>query len=211
MPLWRSADEADSQARFVVRRALKIVAPAAVAVALLAAGVQGAFASDGIGLTNVAGAAGDCTSPVTNSACATLFTGGEPMWPGKQPEKATVTIAYHGHSQSQAFGLYLSKFESRSVKSGPYCTAPDPADKLNLTIRQGTEIVYQGTLSSFARDHHDTLTLLPLRGGHDGSGEVGRWANGDTSTFTISVGLDVSADNPYMTCVSTTDLAWLAA
>jgi hypothetical protein len=195
----------------MVRTALKIVAPAAAAVALLAAGVQGVFASDGVGLTNIAGAAGDCATPVTNAACATLFKGAEPMWPGKQPEAATLNIAYHGHSETQAFGLYLSKFESRSVQSGPSCTAADPADKLNLTIRQGTVTIYQGTLSDFARTHHDPLTILPLSGGHDGAGQAGRWVDGDASVFTISVGLDISADNPYMTCVSTTDLAWLAA
>ena len=185
--------------------------PAAVAVALLAAGVQGAFASSGIGLTNVAGAAGDCSTPVTNAACATLFTGAQPMWPGKQPEMATVTIAYHGRSTSQAFGLYLSKFESRSARSGPYCTASDPADKLDLTIRQGTATVFQGTLSELASMHGDPITMLVLSGGHDGAGQAGRWADGDASTFTIAVGLDISADNGYMSCQSTFDLAWLAA
>jgi hypothetical protein len=190
--------------------ALKIAAPAAIAIALLTAGVQGAFAADGIGLTNVAGAAGDCSTPTANGACATLFKGDDLMWPGKQPATAAATIAYHGHATSNDFGVYLSKFESRSAKSGAACTAADPAARITLTIRQGETVVYQGSLSDFAGAHHDPSSLLPLRGGRDGSGATGRWAQGDSSTFIISVGLDISADNSYMSCVSTADIAWLA-
>jgi hypothetical protein len=191
-------------------RALKIAVPAAVALGLLAASGDGAFAADGIGLTNVAGAAGDCSAPTASGACATLFNGDNLMWPGKQPAVATVTIAYHGHATTTDFGVYLSKFESRSSKSGALCTAADPADRINLAIRQGDSIVYQGTLNELAGAHHDPSSLLPLRGGHQGSGDAGRWADGDASTFTISVGLDISADNSYMSCISTADIAWLA-
>lgn len=53
--------------------------------------------------------------------------------------------------------------------------------------------------------------MLPLNGGNDGAGEAGRWLSRDASTFTISVGLDISAENPYMSCASTADLARLAA
>lgn len=91
----------------MVRTALKIIVPATAALAVLAAGAQGVFASDGVGLTNIAGTARDCSAPVTHGACASLFDGAEPMWPGKQPEVATVTIAYHGHSGTQAFGLHV--------------------------------------------------------------------------------------------------------
>lgn len=193
----------------MVSRALKIGAPVAIALGLLIHTVTGAFASETVGLTNVSGAAGDCNYSTSNGVCATLFTGAHNMWPGKTPELATVTIGYKG-ATTHAFGVYLSKFESHSARSGAYCTAADPADKMNVVIRQGATIVYSGSLSEFGAAHHDPTSLLTLRGGQSGSGQSGRWISGDSSTFTISVGLDISADNPYMSCVTTADIAWMA-
>lgn len=192
----------------MVTRALKVLVPAAVAIGLLAHSVTGAFASDAVGMTNVTGAAADCSQPVHDGACATLFKGSEVMWPGKPPEQATVGIKYTG-SATHVFGVYFSKFASRSTLSGAYCTTADPADKMNLVIAQAGRIVYQGTLSQFAAAHHDPSSVLVLNGGRDGAGQPGRWASGDASSFQISVGLDRSADNPYMSCVTTADIAWI--
>ena len=38
--------------------------------------------------------------------------------------------------------------------------------------------------------------MRALRGGQDGAGQSGHWVSGDSSTFTVSVGLDISADTP---------------
>lgn len=193
----------------MVSRALKIAAPTVIALGLLVRTMTGAFASETVGISNVAGAAGDCAYATGNGVCATLFTGARNMWPGKAPEQATVTIGYKG-TTTHAFGVYLTRFQSRSPRSGALCQAADPALKMNLVISQGSEVIYSGSLSAFGAAHGDSTTMLELRGGHDGSGESGRWADGDSSNFTISVGLDESADNDYMGCVTTTDIAWLA-
>ena len=191
--------------------ALKIAAPLVVVAALAVHSFGSAFAAEPIGLTNQSGGIGACSAPTQNSSCATLFQGSAVMWPGKAPEQAHVTIGYHGGSASGIFGVYLPRFESKSARSSSLCTAPDPASKLNLIIVQGQTTIYDGTLAAFAAAHHDPSTVLHLSGGHNGSGAADRWAGGDASDFTLSVGLDISADNPYMGCVSTADIAWFAA
>ena len=193
----------------MVLAVVKLAAPLLVAGAIALRTLTGFAGTDTIGLTNVSGAAGDCVTATTNARCATLFQGREVMWPGKAPMKANVTITYHG-SGTHGFGVYLSSFASKSARSSSLCQAADPADKMNLKIEQGGNTVYEGTLSAFAALYHDSTAMLHLAGGHNGAGTVDRWAGNDSSDFTLSVGLDLSADNPYMGCVSTADIAWLA-
>ena len=68
----------------------------------------------------------------------------------------------------------------------------------------------QGTLSDFAALHSDPSTLLHLADIQAGAGQVDRMAGGDSSLFTLVVGLNISADNEYMGCVSTADITWFA-
>jgi hypothetical protein len=168
-----------------------------VTIALLHAGIgDGLAAESGIGLTNLSGQAGDCKTPTRMAACAPLFDGSGLFYPGGPAVERSVTVTWHGGHPS-AFGLYVDKFSSHDARSQPGCTTADPADKLNLLVAQDGNLLYQGTLSSFHREHGTAPDALHLHG-HSGR-------------FTISVAMDLSADNAYMGCVSTTDLVWVAA
>jgi hypothetical protein len=190
---------------------IKLAAPLFTVALLAMHQLTTAFAAPPIGLTNLAGSAADCTAPAANAVCASLFHGGAPLYPGGPAQTASVTIGYHAGTATSAFGVYLPIFASRASASAPMCSAADPASKLDLLITQGAHTVYQGTLADFALAHHDPASMLHLAGGHDGSGAIDRWANGDQSNFTIAVTLDSTAGNPYMGCVSSADIAWLAA
>ncbi|HEX6548896.1 MAG TPA: hypothetical protein VF134_09160 [Candidatus Dormibacteraeota bacterium] len=189
---------------------LKVGVPLVAAGLLLTHSTAPGLAAGPIGLTNVTGHSGDCAAPTTNAVCAPLFDGHEMLWPGRKLAPATVEIGYHGSQPASVVGLYVSRFETRTPGSGASCTAPDPASTLDLSIDQGGQTIYQGTLSDFASAHGAARTLLPLRAGHDGSGTGERWQPGDSSTFSFTVGLDASAGNSYMGCVSSADLTWLA-
>lgn len=192
--------------------AIKLAVPVLAAAVLAFHQLTSALAAPPIGLTNVAGAAGDCTSPSQSAVCATLFpAGASPLYPGGPAEKAQVTITYRASNATSSFGLYLSKFAARAPQSAAVCSAADPASMLDLTVRQGATTIYQGSLSAFAAAHSGPTSMLHLAGGHDGSGAADRWQNGDSSSFSISVALDRAADNAYMGCASTADIDWMAA
>jgi hypothetical protein len=194
-----------------VLAAIKLAAPLFTVALLAIHQLTTAFAAPPIGLTNIAGSAADCTAPAANAVCASLFHGGAPLYPGGPAQTASVTIGYHAGTPTTAFGVYLPRLTSRETTSAPMCSASDPASRLDLVVTQGGHTVYQGTLSDFGLAHHDPASMLRLAGGHDGSGALNRWADGDQSTFAIAVSLDPAADNPYMGCVSSADIAWLAA
>lgn len=175
-------------------------APLALAAAALWHGAfPGGLASEGgVGLTNIAGQAGDCTAPVRNAACATLFDGRDILFPGGPAAQRAVTVTWHGGGRPASFlGLFVNNFSSRNARSQPACTAPDPASRLDLSIKEDSRLLYQGTLAAFARDHGSAPSALQ--------------AAGDSGRFTIAVGLDEIADNSYMGCVSTADLVWTAS
>lgn len=192
--------------------AIKLAVPVLTAAVLALHQLTASFAAAPIGLTNVAGAGADCTTPAANAVCAALFpAGASPLYPGGPAQSAEVTVTYHASSPTASFGVYLTNFSARAAESAPYCSASDPASMLDLTIRQGARTIYQGTLSAFALTHSAPTSMLHLAGGRDGAGSLDRWHDGDSSTFTISVSLDRAADNAYMGCASTADIAWLAA
>jgi hypothetical protein len=186
--------------------AFKAGLPLIAAAGLLAHSSAG-LAAGPIGLTDVTGKVGDCTAPVSNGVCAPLFDGHQLLWPGEAPQTATVAIGYHGQAPA-ALALYVSDFTARAAGSGPSCTASDPAAKLDLRIVQAGSLIYSGTLSDLAGAHHDAPTALPLQSPAGSGGSS--WHPGDSSTFTFSVGLDASADNAYMGCVTTAGLTWVA-
>jgi hypothetical protein len=177
---------------------LKVAPLLLAAIAIFHTGFDPGLAADsGVGLTNVSGQAGDCTAPTRLAACATLFDGSGMLFPGGPAVERSLTVTWHGSSHPSAFGLYFDKFTSRDVRSQPGCTTLDPTDKLDLTVTQDGRLLYQGTLSSFHREHGSAPDALPL--------------HGDSGRFTISVAMEQSADNSYMGCVSTTDLVWIAS
>lgn len=182
--------------------ALKLGVPIAAAGLLALHGLTSVFAAPALGLTDVTGAGGDCTTPTSSAVCAPLFPAdGEVMWPGKAPRQAQAQLTWHGPSATRTFGVYFSRYDPKlATAGGGYCQAPDPAAKLNLVIRDGAATVYQGTVSDFAQNHRDPQSLL----------ELGNLAPGAAHTFTFSVGLDRSAGNEYMGCTTTADIAWYA-
>jgi hypothetical protein len=181
-----------------VKLALKAAPLLLAAIALLHAGFGDGLAADaGMGLSNVSGQADDCPMPARMAACATLFGGSATIFPGGPAVERSATVTWHGGSHPSSFGLYLDRFSGRDARSQPGCTAADPADKLDLAVSQDGVLLYQGTLSSFNRDHGTAPDALKLRG--------------DSGRFTISVALERSADNSYMGCVSAADLVWIAS
>lgn len=182
--------------------AVKLASPILVSLAVLLGSVGSAFGSDQLTMTNISGQAGDCRTPASGGICAPLFTGDTLLVPGRQIERR-VAIGYHGGRPTRRFGVYATDFHTRSAASAPYCTAPDPADKLDLVIREDGQTIYDGTLATFAAAHDSPRAALPVGGG--------RWTDGRHSTFTLAVSLDPAAGNAYMGCVSTAGLAWYAA
>jgi len=181
---------------------LKLASPLLVSLAMLMGSLTSAFAGDQLTMTNVTGSSADCTRPASGGVCASLFPAGTPLSPGKTVSRQ-VTIGYHGGRTTSEFGLYATDFETKSAQSAAFCTATDPATKLDLLVRDGEEVLFSGTLAEFAGLHSNPQSLLTVGGG--------QWKKGTSATFTFSVTLDVSADNPYMGCVSTAGLAWYAA
>lgn len=185
-------------------RALRILAPAAAAAALLVHGAAAqAHAAAPIGLTNAspdAPAPARCAAPARDSVCATLFDGASPLTPGGPAQVRQVRITYAGDRPAHTVGFYVAGFQSRSPRSLPVCTAADPADRLDVTISEGGRSLYDGTLAGLAAAHGDAPGLLAL---------PGRWA-GEGHTYTIAVRLDQAAGNPYLGCASTADFVWFA-
>lgn len=185
-------------------RAIKVLVPAAVAAALLAHGaIAQAHAAAPIGLTDVtpgAAASAQCAAPARDSVCAPLFDGTASLFPGGPAQVRQVRITYTGDRPAHAVGLYVTGFQSRAAGSLGYCTAPDPASMLDVTVSEAGRPVYEGTLSALAAAHGSSPDLVAL---------PGRWA-GEGHTYTISARLDPAAGNPYMGCTSTADFVWFA-
>ncbi len=182
--------------------ALKLASPLLVSLAMLVGSLTSALAGDQLTMTNVTGSSADCTQPASGGVCASLFPAGTQLAPGKTVSRQ-VTIGYHGGRVTSEFGVYATDFQTRSARSAAFCTASDPAGKLDLVIRNGEDVLFSGTLAEFAGLHSNPQSLLTVGGG--------QWQKGASATFTFSVTLDISADNPYMGCVSTAGLAWYAA
>ncbi len=180
----------------MLRVALKASVPLLAAAGLLMHSLPGEAASR-IGLTDEAGLPGDCRTPVHDAACARLFDGSQPLSPGGPANAMRVRISYQGGKPAAALGVYVANFTARTPGSAAICTAPDPTDKLNVRLAQGSTVVYDGTLSELAREHAGPAGSLQLRP--------------QSSTFTIAVSLDPTAGNSYMGCVSTADLVWIAS
>lgn len=112
----------------------------------------------------------------------------------------TASVAYVGTGRASELGIEAVHFLSRSPASDPSCTAADPASKLTLTVRTAGSILFEGTMTEFARSHGSPDAMLAL---------PGPWISGRAHAVTITVGLDRAADNAYMGCVSRADLNWL--
>lgn len=174
------------------------------------------FVGGTVAMTNVAGtvvSGSNCATETTSGTCAVIFNASA-MKPGAADRANTVTITYTGTLSTSDFRLYATAFETKGASSSALCSATDPASKLNLQVKQGSTIVYPtsgtgyGTLAGFAAAYTSAASGLQLKGT---AGTAGVWATNDTATFTVSVNLDNSADNPYQGCQSLATLAWYAA
>jgi len=132
-----------------------------------------------------------------------IFNSSQQYIPGDTPTVEYAHLRLAGPVSSSAAGLYITNFQSKAPSSLSICTAPNPADKFDVTIDEGSQVLYSGTLSDLASEHNSPQTLLPISGGV--------LKPGQTATIKLSVGLDVSADNPYMGCSVSASLAWYAA
>lgn len=184
------------------------------------------FAAGTLTMTNVAGTAvsgTNCTTATNSGTCATLFAAGTAgttgltnFKPGGSDVTNTVAITYTGSIPTGDFRLYTTSYATKGAGSSALCTATDPAAKLNLQIKVGSTIIYPttgtgyGTLKEFATTYTSTSNGLQLKGGTNGAGSVGVWATDDAGTYTISVNLDSSADNPYQGCQSEASFNWYA-
>ncbi|HEX9436498.1 MAG TPA: hypothetical protein VGA16_04975 [Candidatus Limnocylindria bacterium] len=177
------------------------------------------FAGGTVAMTNVAGtvvSGTNCSSETTSGTCAVIFNA-TAMKPGAADRTNTVAIAYTGTLATSDFRLFATAYTSKDAASSALCTAADPASKLNVQVKQGTTIVFPtsgtgyGTLAAFATTYTSTTNGLQLKGGANGSGTAGVWAASDSSTFTINVNLDTTADDPYQGCKSVATIAWYAA
>jgi hypothetical protein len=121
-----------------------------------------------------------------------LFTADTMLTPGNMAVRS-VTVAKSG-----GVSVFLTNFNTRSVDSAPTCTAPDPANMINLTITTDSGPAYQGTLTDFASRHASAQSALQL-------------GAGGTRTIVFKSGLDSRAGNAYMGCRSTADFNWKVA
>ncbi len=179
------------------------------------------FAAGTMTVTNVAGAAvsgTNCSADTNAGTCAVLFSAGTTAFkPGAADKTNTVTLTYTGSVPTGDFRIYTSAYVSRAAASSAFCTAADPAAKVNLQIKQGATVIFPtagsgyGTLAAFAAAYTSATAGLQLKGGAGGAGAAGVWASGDASTFTVAVNLDAAADNSYQGCQSTVTLVWYAA
>lgn len=121
-----------------------------------------------------------------------LFTADTMLAPGKMAVRSVMV------GNTSGVAIFLSNFKSRGADSAPTCTAPDPADRINLTIITDGNPAYQGTLTDFASRHASAQNALHLGGP-------------GTQTIIFKAGLDWQAGNAYMGCRSTADFNWRVA
>ena len=174
------------------------------------------FVGGTVTMKNVAGtvvSGSNCSTETTLGLCAVVFNA-TAMKPGAADRTNTVTITYTGTLPTSDFRLYATGYLSKGASSSALCTAINPASKLNLQVKQGVTVVYPtsgagyGTLDGFASLYTSSANGLQLKGA---SGTAGAWVTNDAATFTISVNLDSTADNPYQGCQSAATLSWYAA
>ena len=179
------------------------------------------FANGTMTMTNVAGtvvSGSNCTADTNSGVCAAIFSAATTaLKPGGTDKSNTVTITYTGSVPTGDFRLYATGYTSKTASSSAFCTATDPATKINLQIRQGASVIFPtsgigyGTLAAFSGAYSTPTNGLRLNGGTQGAGSAGVWSTADLSTFTIAVNLDATADNPYQGCQSTATFVWYAA
>jgi hypothetical protein len=121
-----------------------------------------------------------------------LFTADTMLAPGKMAVRSVMV------AKSGGVAIFLTNFNTRSADSAPTCTAPDPADRIDLTIITDSGPVYEGTLTDFASRHASAQSAFHI-------GAAG------TQTIVFRSGLDSGAGNAYMGCRSTADFNWTVA
>lgn len=178
------------------------------------------LANGTVSMTNVAGtviSGSNCSTASINGTCATLLAASNTGFkPGGADVNNTATITYTGSITTSDFRLYTANYTSKAAGSGSFCTAANPGSKVDFQVVVGGVIIYPtsgsgyGTLDGFATTYTSSATGLQLKGGTNGSGAAGVWANGNAGTYTLNLHLDTTADNTYQGCQSQTDLVWYA-
>lgn len=173
-----------------------------------------------VSMTNVAGTAisgSNCSTASISGTCATLFASSNTGFkPGGSDVSNSVTISYTGSITTSDFRLYTASYSSKAAGSGSFCTAANPGSKVDLQVLVGATIIYPtsgsgyGTLDGFATTYTSSANGLQLKGGTNGSGSAGVWANSNSGAYTINMHLDTTADNTYQGCQSQSDLVWYA-
>lgn len=178
------------------------------------------FANGTVSMTNVAGTAiagSNCSTASIAGTCATLFASSNTGFkPGGADVSNSATITYTGSITTSDFRLYAASYTSKAAGSGSFCTAANPGSKVDLQVLVGATVIYPtsgtgyGTLDGFATTYTSSANGLQLKGGTNGSGTAGVWANTNSGAYTINVHLDSTADNTYQGCQSQSDLVWYA-
>jgi hypothetical protein len=178
------------------------------------------LANGTVSMTNVAGSVisgSNCSTSVISGTCATLFASSNTGFkPGAADVSNTATITYTGSISTSDFRLYGAGYTSKGAGSSSFCTAANPGSKVDLQVVVGGVIIYPtsgsgyGTLDGFATTYTSPASGLQLKGGTNGSGTAGVWANGNSGVYTINLHLDSTADNTYQGCQSQSDLVWYA-
>jgi len=177
---------------------------AGLAAAVIAVNAQAGFSGSVPTLTQVGPG---CSAVSGGQSCGDLFAGAGRLASGVPAEVSQSMLTFNGTVSSRAAGLYVDRFASRGAGSDAVCTAADPASKFDFTVTANGRVLYQGTLAGFAASHADPSSRLSLPGA---SGQLDRWAPGDTVAVDLSVSLDRSADNSYMGCTTDTQFTWFA-
>jgi hypothetical protein len=111
---------------------------------------------------------------------------------------------------SSALNSYQQVTTSAAVSAGA-TSIPVTSFAANASYASGTQLAPQGTLDGFASSYTSPASGITLKGGSNGSGSSGVWANGDSSIFNIKVHLDNAAGNSFQGCQSQSDLVWYAS
>jgi hypothetical protein len=129
-----------------------------------------------------------------------LFAGAGRLAPGSAALVGSVAVTL----LQPARGADVSFFATprAGATPPPACTAADPGQGFQVTVRQASTVLFQGTLAQLLGLHSTAPTAIPY---------PGRWSSGVRRVVTIAVAMPRDAGNEYMDCPGGFDLRWIAA
>jgi len=127
---------------------------------------------------------------------------------------AATTAAIASGAQLIVYSASLNNYQqvttSAAVSSGA-TSIPVTSFTANASYGIGAQVAPQGTLDGFAATYTSPASGITLKGGTNGSGSAGVWANGDNAIYNIKVHLDNAAANSLQGCQSQSDIVWYAS